>query len=55
MTKEVKMTKEQAIKIISDATSTYKGTRQDHILIEKAIVLLNELTESEVPEIPEMN
>ena len=43
------MTKEQAIKVINEATANFQGTRKDHQLIVEAINLLMNLKECECP------
>jgi hypothetical protein len=37
---EKKLTKEQSIEIIKQACDKFIGTKQDHLLIEQAIILI---------------
>lgn len=46
---ETKLTKEQALEILSKATSVFKGSREEHQLIQLALVKLNELVEKSEP------
>jgi hypothetical protein len=49
MSQQKAMTKEHAMQILTNATAVYKGSREEHQLIQLALIKLNELVEAPEP------